>query len=385
MKVLLYGMQSSGASVLAFALAQKPESLGFIDVWNMFAAPVLETNRDCVAKVVVTTAYNLETHRKRFQPDVTLLVLRHPVDNYYSLFGKSYENESGLIDEKFLLLEETLRGGTGFDHIVHYEDFVFCPREIIGLFNRIGWGVGFEALQFNRTPKEIETANAAAYPDLQARLKYGSGNVNPQGILRDRIRFSSPWGKTEHLPRLCPFLLEHYAVMREERGDAWRVPSPALLSCNLDALIRGRHVSGAIQPLSVRASYTVRLTNGTPQCRVSDTQLVLCPTSDGQETTFSVSGLPALPFNRICGAAFTEHPLAEGAVVRIRVKTSEGDCLAEKAFTLSHSDMRQFEVDFKPQVSPITLSLSVRVADTASSTDNAGLCFRDLRLEEAVV
>jgi hypothetical protein len=60
MRVLLYGMQSSGASILAFALAQKPDCLAFVDIWNMFwnmfAAPELETDRDCVAKAVVTTA-----------------------------------------------------------------------------------------------------------------------------------------------------------------------------------------------------------------------------------------------------------------------------------------------------------------------------------------
>src|SRR5580704_13666858 len=117
MRVLLYGMQSSGASVLAFTLAQKPDSVAFVDIWNMFAVPELVTDRDTVAKVVVTTAFSLDVHRRRFRPDVTLLVLRHPVDTYESLRGKPYANESGLMDEKLAVLEDVLRAGTGFDHI----------------------------------------------------------------------------------------------------------------------------------------------------------------------------------------------------------------------------------------------------------------------------
>src|SRR5579864_1092382 len=137
MKVLLYGMQSSGASVLALLLGQKPESLAFVDVWNMYAAPELETQHDCALKVVVTAAFSLELHRQRFRPDVILLVLRHPTDNYDSLIAKTYANESGLIDEKFSRLEEVFRGGKGFDHVVHFEDFAFSPGKLIALFKSI--------------------------------------------------------------------------------------------------------------------------------------------------------------------------------------------------------------------------------------------------------
>jgi hypothetical protein len=382
MRVLLYGMQSSGASVLAFTLAQRPGSLGFIDIWNMYAAPVLETDRDCVAKVVVTTAYSLEVHRQRFRPDVTLLVLRHPVDNYESLFGKSYANESGLMDEKFAVLEETLRAASGFDHIVYYEDFVFCPREPLALFDRIGWPVGFEALEFRRAPREIEDANAAECSGLESQLRYGSGNVRAQGVLRDRVRFAAPWGKTAHLPKLCPSLFEHYAAMRKERGDAWHVPSRGLLSCSLASIVRGRNVSGAIEEHSQRGGYELRLTNGTPQCRVSDTQLVLCPAPGGRETQLTVSGLPGHPFNRICGSAFTESPLATGTRVSIRVETAEGGCIAKKEFTLRHSDMRLFEVGFEPQASTLTVSIGVKAAQKKPGKP-AALCFRDLRLEQA--
>ena len=281
-------------------------------------------------------------------------------------------------------MEEVLRAGTGFDHVVHYEDFVFCPRELIGLFGRIGWQVGFEALEFSRSPREIEDANAEACPDLQTQLKYGSGNVRPQGVLRDRIRFSQPWGKTAHLPQLCPSLFEHYSAMRRERGEAWHVPSRALLSCSLSAIVRGQKVSGAIPEHSERSGYELRLTNGTAQCRVSDTQLVLCPAPSGQDTQFAVSGLPGLPFNRVCGSVFTQHPLALGTWTRIRVENAGGECLAAQELILSHSDMRQFEVAFVPQTSTITLSLTVRLENDGNSHRHSSLCFRELRLEQGV-
>jgi hypothetical protein len=378
-------MQSSGASVLAFTLAQKPGSLAFIDIWNMFAAPEHETEMFCAAKVVVTTAYMLEVHRKRFRPDITLLVLRHPVDNYDSLFGRSYANESGLMDEKFALLEEVFRAGAGFDEIAYYEDFVFRPRDVIAQFNRFGWQVGCEALLFGRSVREIEDANAAACPSLSGRLKYGFGNLHAQNVLRDRARLAQPWGRTAHLPGLCPSLFEHYAAVQAERGELWHVPSRALLSCGLGAIVRGRMASGAIQAQSERAGYKLRLTNGTPQCRVSDTELVLCPAASGRETRFTVAGLPGPPFNRIRAAIFAEHPLAQGTITSIRVQGEDGECLAEKEFVLCHSDLRNLDLAFQPRGATIALSLGVRVAKGVTSHEHSSICIRDLRLEQVAL
>jgi hypothetical protein len=80
MRVLIYGMQSSGASAITFTAAQKPDCVAFVDIWSHFAAPQLGTSRDVVAKVVVTTAFPRSLHRGRFRPDYTILVLRHPAD-----------------------------------------------------------------------------------------------------------------------------------------------------------------------------------------------------------------------------------------------------------------------------------------------------------------
>jgi hypothetical protein len=377
-------MQSSGASMLAFTLAQKPDSLAFIDIWNMFAAPEIETERHCVAKAIVTTAFSLEVHQRRFRPDVTLLFLRHPVDTYDSLFGKSYANEGGLIDEKFAMLEEVFAHSNGFDRIVYYEDFVFSPRSIIELFNRIGWQLDFDALLFRRTAQEIDSANAAACPGIRRRLKYGTGNIQAQGILRDRVRFSPPWGKTAHLPRLCPSLFEHYAAVCADRGELWHVPSRSLLSCELGTIMRELTNSSVIPEQSERAGYRLQLVNGTPQCEVIDDEILLCPTVQGRETRLTVSGLPGTPFQRLRAAAYAEDPRATGTTVRIQINGAACECLGEQEFTLRHSDMRYIDLAFPHQACPITLSIGVRLANEACSTDHAGVRLQDIRLEQAV-
>ena len=370
--------------MLAFTLAQKPDSLAFIDIWNMFAAPEIETERDCVAKAVVTTAFSLEVHQRRFRPDVTVLFLRHPIDTYHSLFGKSYVNEGGLIDEKFAVLEEVFRSGNGFDRIVYYEDFVFSPRSTIELFNRIGWLLGFDALLFRRSWEEIDSANAAAFPGIRCRLKYGTGNIQAQGVLRDRVRFSPPWGKTAHLSRLCPSLFEHYAAVCADRNELWHVPSRALLSCELGTIMRELTNSSVIPERSERAGYRLRLVNGTPQCEVINDEILLCPTVQGRETRLTVSGLPGTPFQRLRAAAYAQDPRATGTTVRIEIHSAAGACLGEQEFTLCHSDMRYIDLAFQHQACPITLSIGVRLASEACSTDHAGIRLQDIRLEQAV-
>jgi len=385
MKVLIYGMQSSGASLLAYTLAQKPDCLAFIDVWNMYAAPSIETETDCVVKVVVTSAFSLELHKSRFRPDVTLLALRHPVNNYYSLQGKSYANESGLIDEKFTLLNETLRSGKGFDSILYYEDLVFSPRTIITLSREIGWKIGYESLLFSRSSSEIEKENKERYPQIETQLRYGAGNIHRNGPLPDKIRFSAPWGKTAHLSQLCPDLLAHYSVQRMQRADQWLVTSHAILSCEIHTVIRGKSASENIAPSWESDGYHITLHNGSSQCRASDTALYLQPSSVGRDTRLIVEGLPGSPFNRLRGLAILEHPLAAGTVVRIHASDANGEILAEQMFTLCHAYIRHFDLAYTSPCSKISLSFSVQLAGKGRKLEYSGVSFQRLRLEQVAI
>jgi hypothetical protein len=370
-------MQSSGASALAFTLAQKAESVAFVDIWNMYAAPVLESDRDTVAKVVVTTAFSLDAHRRRFRPDVTLLVLRHPVDTFYSLLGRTYANESGLIDEKFAVLEEIFRTGAGFDRIIHYEDFVFSPRTLIDLSNIIGWPIDDRALLFERTDREIRDTNSAAEPELADRLMYGVGQLQLGGLRRNSVRFLEPSPKSAHLPELCPALFDHYTSMRAERGTLWHVPSPALLSCGLEALVQD-----VKQDRSKPAGYGLRLTNRTSGSRVVDS--VLCPPADGRQTVLTLSGLPGRPFNRVRGVAYAEDPRAAGTAARVWIEGARGRCLGEQEFILRHSEMRSIDLEFEPQNSDVNLSLGVSLAGGVDTPTHGEVCFQGLRLEQVI-
>lgn len=376
-------MQSSGASALALTLAQKPDSVAFVDIWNMFAAPELKTDRDAVAKVVATSAFGLEVHRRRFRPDVTILVLRHPVDTFYSLVDKSYANESGLIHEKFAIFDKVLRGGKGFDAIFFYEDFVFTPHNLIELCDRIGWSISCEALLFRRTQRDIQETNAEACPGIHHRLKYGSGNIQRCSLLRDRVKFSKPLGKTSHLPQWCPTVFQRYAAAQAERGERWHLPSRALLSCSLHRVLREMSGEDEIPASTRRSGYSLSLTEPTHQCRTSETALVLCPTDCGSGTRLSLAGLPGQPFNRISGIAFAQHPGALGTLTRMRIESREGGTLAEQEFTLRHAEMRSIDLAFEAQASTVTLSLEVRLASGVESAANAAVCFQDLKLDQA--
>ncbi len=386
MRVLLYGMQSSGASVLAFTLAQRPKSAAFVDIWNMFAAPDIEaTDRYTVAKVVVTTAFSLDAHRLRFRPDVTFLVLRHPVDTYDSLYGKSYANENGLIDEKFAIIEEVLRARSGFDQIVYYEDFAFRPRLLVDLAEGIGWKLGYDALLFKRTLEDMQRENLARFPGIDERLKYGAGNIQSNGVLRDRVRFSQPWGKTAHLPSICPSLFDHYDNLRAERGELWHVPSFAILSCGLHAILRELAGPGRIPRRVERAGYKLEFIGGNSRSRIQDTELVLYPSGRGDRTQLRLSGLPRQPFNRLRAILSAEHPLNSGTVVSIRIAGRDGQPGAGAEVMLCHSDMRNIDLCFELPADTISLELDLRMPGSGISQAVSGVRIQSLRLEQVAV
>jgi hypothetical protein len=382
MRLLLYGMQSSGASILAFTFAQRPDSLAYVDIWNTYAAPEISSfDGDIVAKVVVTTAFSLEAHRRRFRPDVTILALRHPGDTFDSLFGKPYANDNGLMDEKFSVVERVFREGRGFDHLFHYEDFAFCPDKVIDQCNSVGWKIDIHALLFARSHQEIQDANIASCPEIERRLQYGPGNIQPHALLRGRARFSQPWGKTAHLPQICPSLFEHYTAMRADRGDLWHVPTAAILSCQLHAVLRELTYSGPIPRRSERSGYKLEFTGGTPQCRIGDAEIVLHPGARKSGTRLTVSGLPGYPLNRIRGVVYVEHPLARGTTVHLQLRGAAGRCMAEQSFTLCHGAMRNLDVSFDSE-ERLTLSIGVRLSAGVDSDAHSSVLIRELRLEQ---
>ncbi len=221
MRLLIYGMQSSGASTLAFLLAQKPMSAAFVDVWAMYAAPTVTEPGDVVAKVVVTTCFPLTLHQERFRPDRTILVLRHPVVNYRSLVTKSYRHHSGFMEEKFPLLEQVFTAGNGYDTVVYYEDLLFDPIGTLSAVSALGWTCDPSFLTLPRTHRDMVTFNEAHLPLVTERLQYGPGQ-HRGGFLKPEYAGLTDLDEPCPVATWCPNLLAHYHEMLAKRQDTWQ-------------------------------------------------------------------------------------------------------------------------------------------------------------------
>lgn len=214
MRLLVHGMQSSGATAFTRALAERPGCLALVDIANNFAAPRVTSSADFVAKVVVTTAYTLAEHVERFQPDRTILLLRDPRDNYVSLADKNYRHHSGLMDEKFALLDRIFADRALYDATIHYEDFVARSPAVHAALADLGWPIGEENYTFRRDYNDLLGTLWQAEPQLQESMTVVFGNVQGKGI-------SDQWRDKRYTPaveetvaRLCPRLLAYYQTRR---------------------------------------------------------------------------------------------------------------------------------------------------------------------------
>jgi hypothetical protein len=203
-------MQSSGATSFTLFLAQRPDCLALVDIANGFAAPDVAPTRDMVAKAVITTRYPLTVHRDRFRPGRSILFLRDPRDNYASLATKNYRDSSGLMDEKFALLEEAFAERDRYDAVIHYEDFVARRPWVIEAVNRLGWPVEESYYAYRRRHEEIFADLWQHLPHLFQEMELVFGNVRGKEVSQ-RHR-NQPWTPDieAHLARLCPRLLAHY-------------------------------------------------------------------------------------------------------------------------------------------------------------------------------
>lgn len=218
MRLLVHGMQSSGATAFTQVLAQRPGCVALVDIPNNFAAPRVTTDRDFVAKVVVTTAYPLAVHVERFQPDRVVLLLRDPRDNYESLRTKHYRHYAGLMDEKFRILDQLFAQADRFDAIIHYEDLVARDPGVMETMAGLGWPVTPDHFRFNRSYNELLDCLWTSEPGLMEEMEIVFGNAHGRE-LTDKHRDKS-WGPVvaQKLEELCPRLLAHYCT----RGDTGR-------------------------------------------------------------------------------------------------------------------------------------------------------------------
>ena len=182
MRIIVYGMQSSGASYFTYFLAQKTNYIGVIDVWSSELAPFFENN-NVILKAVITKKYTIEQHIDKFKPDIKILFTRNIDDNYSSLIKKYYCNHDGKIEEKIKILEEIKLKNNTFDYIVDYDDFI---NNDLNLLKKLNNFCDKSSFLYKRTCEEIKQYNMSNSKWCLEEFgkKWGFGNINWGNIKR---------------------------------------------------------------------------------------------------------------------------------------------------------------------------------------------------------
>lgn len=151
MKILIYGLQSSGATSFAYLMSQRKNTIAVLDLYYNELAPNL-THEFCdiVMKCTITNIYTIEQQIHSFQPDKTILFCRNLHDVYESLSKKPHANFGGTIEEKLSLFKDIEKNKSNlFDLKYSYEQMI-C-RKIDGL----DFFIDSSAYNSNRTIEDI--------------------------------------------------------------------------------------------------------------------------------------------------------------------------------------------------------------------------------------
>lgn len=232
MRILLYGMQSSGASLVTYFLGQTPRSVALVDVWIRHLTPSIPTNgaRAVIAKCTVGMQFDLDEHVRRFRPDRTILVLRHPVQNYASLRTKDYVAEGGPLDDKFVKLESEFLNRDRFDLTLTYEEFVQRQDATVERLRAIGIEASPDYYDFRRSTRSIQAFNFAHDPWCEQRFGFGWGFGNVQGSQLNAAKLYRPAPAEvearvrELCPSVCGYYDEHHASLAEDARAAAAAP-----------------------------------------------------------------------------------------------------------------------------------------------------------------
>lgn len=183
-RVLLYGLQSSGATTLAMLLAQREGASAVLDLFHGRMLPLNVTLPElCVVKATIP-AVNAESHlatlSTRIQADKVLLVVRNPWCNYSSLKNKAYGQD---IIHKFVSLNRLWKGREQCDGVLCFEDLFFDNTRLLTELSF--WPLPSNALEFPKKVPDVVRITLAngGWPAQTFRRKWGIGN------LHERVRF----------------------------------------------------------------------------------------------------------------------------------------------------------------------------------------------------
>lgn len=170
MRTLVYGMQSSGASVFTYWLAQQQTGVAVIDLYFDQLAPFIE-HENVILKCTATKAHSLQSQIDAFKPDKVILFVRNAVENFLSLSQKMYAETGGTVMEKMELFNQVI-AEKKYDQLVRYEDFIA---------RKVDPKLGDESnYLFRKTIDEIKQYNFHNSPWCRDnyKIKWGTGNIH---------------------------------------------------------------------------------------------------------------------------------------------------------------------------------------------------------------
>jgi len=215
MRVLVYGLQSSGASLFTFWLSQLNGYVGVIDLFAGKHPPSMQEvgSENLILKATVSDL-SFDTCVQEFNPDKKILFIRNPYQNYISLKKKSFKNKGGKIDAKFKTLNTLFRKKNMFDAVITYEDFIQNKEEIVRSLNAIEIPVSKDNYFFRRSPEDIIQYNCeqSEYLAKTHKNKWDIGNIHTiEGVVSLELKGGGARYLTRRkVKRFLPHVVEYY-------------------------------------------------------------------------------------------------------------------------------------------------------------------------------
>lgn len=214
MRLFLYGMQSSGASLATYLLGQVPRSVVLVDLYSYEVMPAIDApDADhVIGKAVITATHDVDDHLRSFYPDRSILLLRDPVQNYVALSRKGYANDDGALDDKFRRLNEVFNRREMFDLVLRYEDVVAHPERVVDMLQNIGFPASADLYAFPRSREEITEYNLSHCEWCRARFGRGwsFGNIHGERMQHTLVHKHAPRGVRDAVAELCPDVVRYY-------------------------------------------------------------------------------------------------------------------------------------------------------------------------------
>jgi len=218
MRLLIYALETSGASLFCLFAGQLKDSVAIVDLWSGALTPRLDIPGDVVVKATVTMRHPLTQHIESFSPDKTVLFVRNPAVNYTSLSRYPYANDFGTIDEKFASFDQDLATWPA-DLVFRYEDLVARDSRLPARLSAIGWRSEPRYFDFKRSTAEIQLCNMtrSEWARDEFDRAWGFGNIKSTILSVPKLlpglnQVAIEPAVLERVQRICPHMSALYAA-----------------------------------------------------------------------------------------------------------------------------------------------------------------------------